>query len=79
LGLSPIPRSIDKLYRESIESAIEFWGMYQQKPAWYFNKKTQALRQNSEIHIRLFSLPPSVPRAMLLSISNANSISTTVS
>jgi hypothetical protein len=35
--------------------------------------------QNSEIHIRLYSFPPSVPRAMLLSISNANSISTTVS
>jgi hypothetical protein len=52
LGLSPIPRSIDKLYRK---------------------------RQNSEIHIRLYSFPPSVPRAMLLSISNANSISTTVS
>jgi predicted phosphoadenosine phosphosulfate sulfurtransferase len=31
LGLSPIPRSIDKLYRKSIESALEFWGMYQQK------------------------------------------------
>jgi hypothetical protein len=56
LGLSPIPRSIDKLYRKSI-----------------------SLRQNSEIHIRLYSLPPSVPRAMLLSISNAKSISTTVS
>jgi hypothetical protein len=34
-----------------------------------------SLRQNSEIHIRLYSLPPSVPRAMLLSISNAKSIS----
>jgi hypothetical protein len=38
LGLSPIPRSIDKLYRESIESALEFWGMYQQiKCKEYFN------------------------------------------
>jgi hypothetical protein len=39
----------------------------------------QLTSQNSEIHIRLYSLPPSVPRAMLLSISNANTISTTVS
>jgi hypothetical protein len=46
LGLSPIPRSIDKLYRKSIESALEFWGMYQQKPAWYFNKKTQELQSS---------------------------------
>jgi hypothetical protein len=33
---------------------------------------SSSLRQNSEIHIRLYSLPPSVPKAMLLSISNAN-------
>jgi predicted phosphoadenosine phosphosulfate sulfurtransferase len=48
LGLSPIPRSIDKLYRKSIESALEFWGMYQQKPAWYFNKKTQEFIENKD-------------------------------
>jgi hypothetical protein len=42
------PRSIDKLYRESIESALEFWGMYQQKPAWYFNKKTQEFIENKD-------------------------------
>jgi hypothetical protein len=34
------------------------------------NPFSSSLRQNSEIHIRLYSLPPSVPRAMLLSISN---------
>jgi hypothetical protein len=45
-GLSPIPRSIDKLYRESIESAIDYWGIYAQKPAWYFNKKEQKFIEN---------------------------------
>ena len=48
LGLSPIPRSIDKLYRESIESAIDYWGIYAQKPAWYFNKKEQKFIENKD-------------------------------
>jgi hypothetical protein len=34
--------------------------------------------ENSEIHIRLYSFPPSEPRATLLAMSNAKSISTTV-
>jgi hypothetical protein len=38
-----IIRSIDKLYRESIESAIDYWGIYAQKPAWYFNKKERSI------------------------------------
>jgi hypothetical protein len=29
-------------------SALEFWGMYQQKPAWYFNKKTQEFIENKD-------------------------------
>jgi hypothetical protein len=50
-----------------------------ESPLRPINPFSSSLRQNSEIHIRLYSLPPSVPKAMLLSISNAKSISTTVS
>ncbi len=48
LGLSPIPRTIDKLYKDAIESARDSWGVFIQKPAWYFNSKLGKFTENTD-------------------------------
>jgi hypothetical protein len=44
----PLILLFNSLSRESIESAIDYWGIYAQKPAWYFNKKEQKFIENKD-------------------------------